>query len=158
MKQRNRNNGLKQISKSEREKIKLERTKSLLLLLKIDAKNLLERIVTRRSAYLLEFSLKRSREQFKEIFYSKYSQCKIETLQQCSTDVISSLDQFHTKVDELLWYLNHTQDMIKTADDKVIIFSKVLQRMFDTIELYINAEMTVKNNLMEKLDELHKPH
>jgi hypothetical protein len=40
-----------------------------------------------------------------------------------------ALDRFHILVDELLWYLNHTQDMVKTAEDKVTNQCRQLQRL-----------------------------
>ncbi len=43
-----------------------------LLLLKIDSKNLLDRIEQRFSEVMDDFSLKRDRSIFKEIFFSRY--------------------------------------------------------------------------------------
>lgn len=132
---------------------------STLLLLKLDAKNLLTRIVTRKEEYLMEFSLKRTREHFKEIFFNRYQDCSIQDLKWCGQEVISSLDSFYSKVDELWWYLNHTQDMIKTAEDKVSVQIKVLERLYATLELYINAETEVKeeeNNNQQDTSESEK--
>ncbi|MBF0312434.1 MAG: hypothetical protein HQK50_14285 [Oligoflexia bacterium] len=136
-----------------RDEERVKRTKSILILLKSDAKNLLNRIVNRKAEYLLEFSLKRTREHFREIFQCRYPKCRIETLKWCSPDVIISLDQFYVLVDELCWYLNHTQDMIKTAEDRVNLFCKQLQRSFGTLELYVDAEIDVQDTLLGKFKQ-----
>lgn len=111
------------------------------MLLKLDALRLFERIKLRAPEYMYEFSLKRTRDHFPDIFRNRYEQVNIRELGLCSQEVIAGLDQFYTKVDEMRWYLNHTQDMPNRVEDKLHHHIKELEKIFQTLNLYIDAEM-----------------
>lgn len=113
----------------------------MLMLLKLDALRLFERIKLRAPEYMYEFSLKRTRDHFPDIFRNRYEQVNIRELGLCSQEVIAGLDQFYTKVDEMRWYLNHTQDMPNRVEDKLHHHIKELEKIFQTLNLYIDAEM-----------------
>ncbi|MBF0299688.1 MAG: hypothetical protein HQK51_13260 [Oligoflexia bacterium] len=130
--------------------------RSILLLLKFDAKNLLDRINNRKIEYMNEFSLKRTREHFKEIFANRYQSCSINILKHCDVDVLSALNNYHTKVEEVLWYLNHTQDMSKTAEDKITIYVTALRKLYATLELYLDAAIEVQDKLIEDFNNKEK--
>ena len=101
-------------------KIKInENSQRMLMLLKLDAKRLFERAKFRAPEYLSEFSLKRTRDHFKDIFKNRYDEVAIKELMLCGPEVIVGLDHFYSKVDEIRWYLNHTQDMPNRIDDKI---------------------------------------
>ncbi len=112
-----------------------------LVLIKLDAKNLFNRIKWRAPEYLAEFSLKRTREHFKEIFYNRYEAVQIRELAFCSEEVIINLDQFYNLMDEMRWYLNHTQDMPNRVDDKISSYIRELETIYQTLDLYIEAEV-----------------
>src|SRR5690349_9065879 len=95
-----------------------EDTQRLLMLLKLDAKRLFERIKFRAPEYMYEFSLKRTRDHFPAVFKNRYDETTIKELMLCGQEVIAGLDIFYTKVDEIRWYLNHTQDMPNRVEDK----------------------------------------
>ncbi len=124
--------------KNEREMIQ-----SILLLLKMDAKNLFDRIKTRKRDYLKEFSLKRSRVHFAEIFHNRYRKVEITELKFCGPEVVVALDQFYTKAEELEWYLNHTEDMLGAVEDKVDSIIKPMQKFHETLEVYLEAQLEV---------------
>jgi hypothetical protein len=124
--------------KSKRSDLELR----FLLLFKLDAKNLFNRIYKRRHEYVEIFSLKRTRAIFKEIFEHRYSKASIEDLSHCTVEVIEALDSFYTEVDEIYWYLKHTQDMPNTIEDEVHRRINVLKRQYDMLSLYIDAELT----------------
>ncbi len=113
----------------------------MLMLLKLDALRLFERIKFRAPEYMYEFSLKRTRDHFPDVFRNRYEQVTIRELGMCSQEVIAGLDQFYTKVDEMRWYLNHTQDMPNRVEDKLHHHIKELEKHFQTLNLYIDAEM-----------------
>lgn len=113
-----------------------------ILLYKLDAQNLYDRIVTRRHEYVEIFSLKRNRAIFKEIFENRYSKSSIKDLSHCSIEVIESLNSFYTAVDEIYWYLKHTQDMPNTIEDEVHRRINALERQYQMLSLYIDAELT----------------
>ena len=118
-----------------------EESQRLLMLLKLDAQRLFERIKYRSPEYMYEFSLKRSRDHFPGVFKNRYEAATIRDLMLCSQEVIAGLDQFYTKVDEMRWYLNHTQDMPNRMEDTVHSFVRDLEKLFDTLNLYIDVEM-----------------
>ena len=123
-------------------KIKIsEDTQRMLMLLKLDARRLFERIKYRAPEYMYDFSLKRSRDHFPEIFTNRYDSVSIKDLMLCSQEVIAGLDQFYTKVDEMRWYLNHTQDMPNRVEDKIQAHIRELERLYETLNLYIDVEM-----------------
>ena len=123
-----------------------------LLLFKIDAKNLFERITTRKKEYIELFALKRTRRHFKEIFFSRYNSATIHDLAHCPVEVLESLDLFHHQVDELFWYLTHTEDMPNTIEDEIQRKSNQLERAFETLSLYIDAELSGENALSVEQD------
>jgi Mg2+ and Co2+ transporter CorA len=123
-------------------KIKIsEETQRMLMLLKLDAKRLFERIKYRSPEYMYEFSLKRSRDHFPAVFNNRYESSTIRDLMLCGQEVIAGLDQFYSLVDEMRWYLNHTQDMPNRMEDKVHSYVRELEKLFDTLNLYIDVEM-----------------
>lgn len=113
----------------------------MLMLLKLDALRLFERIKFRAPEYMYEFSLKRTRDHFPEIFKNRYDDVTIKELMFCGQEVIAGLDQFYTKVDEMRWYLNHTQDMPNRVEDKLHSHIRDLEKHYQTLNLYIDAEM-----------------
>lgn len=138
-----------------------EESQRVLVLLKLDAKRVFERIRDRRAEYMYIFSVKRTREHFKAIFYSRYFDVPISQLVHCGQEVIVGLDQFYSLVEELRWYLNHTEDMPSTVEDKVNSFVKRLATVYDLLNLYINAELEIgeapednfsKQELLESID------
>lgn len=123
-------------------KIKIsEETQRMLMLLKLDAKRLFERIKYRSPEYMYEFSLKRSRDHFPAVFTNRYETTTIRDLMLCGQEVIAGLDQFYSLVDEMRWYLNHTQDMPNRMEDKVHSYARELEKLFETLNLYIDVEM-----------------
>jgi Mg2+ and Co2+ transporter CorA len=123
-------------------KIKIsEETQRMLMLLKLDAKRLFERIKYRSPEYMYEFSLKRSRDHFPAVFNNRYESSTIRDLMLCGQEVIAGLDQFYSLVDEMRWYLNHTQDMPNRMEDKVHFYVRELEKFFETLNLYIDVEM-----------------
>jgi hypothetical protein len=115
----------------------------LLVLLKLDAQRLFERIKYRAPEYLNVLSLKRTREHFKDVFKSRYFEMALTDLKKCSEEVIIGLDQFYSKVDNLHWYLNHTQDMPMMISDRVYAAIKELEGLYQTLTLYIDAELGI---------------
>jgi uncharacterized coiled-coil DUF342 family protein len=123
-------------------KIKIsESTQRMLMLLKLDAQRVFERIKYRAPEYMYEFSLKRSRDHFPEVFKNRYETTSIKELMLCGQEVLAGLDQFYTKVDEMRWYLNHTQDMPNRVEDKIGSHIRELEKLFSTLNLYIDVEM-----------------
>ncbi|MFA6238804.1 MAG: hypothetical protein WC635_15820 [Bacteriovorax sp.] len=118
-----------------------ENTQRMLMLLKLDARRLFERIKYRAPEYMYEFSLKRSRDHFPAIFVNRYDSVSIKDLLLCGQEVLAGLDQFYTKVDEMRWYLNHTQDMPNRVEDKVGSHIRELEKLYNTLDLFIDVEM-----------------
>lgn len=113
----------------------------ILLLLKLDAQRLFERIKLRAADYLLDFSLKRTREHLGDVFKSRYPEVKIEELKFCSEEVILNLDHFYHRVDELKWYLYHTEDMPTNVENCVRRDIGKLETSYHALNLYLEAEL-----------------
>lgn len=129
-----------------------EATQRVLLLLKLDANNLFKRVKNRKSEYLEIFALRRTRDHFPKIFDNRYESTTIEDLSHCGTDLITSLDQFYTHVEEMSWYLYQTQDMPNTVEDfidrKIIRLEKVLA----TLNLFLDAELGFETEALKSTE------
>lgn len=124
----------------------------MLMLLKLDAKRLFERVKYRAPEYMSEFSLKRTRDHFKEIFTNRYDTANIKELMLCGPEVIVGLDQYYSKIDEMRWYLNHTQDMPNRVDDKIHAHIRELETFFETLNLYIDVELGLITEAQNEID------
>ncbi len=120
-----------------------EETQRILVLLKLDSKRLFERIKDREIEYIAIFSIKRTREHFKDIFRNRYRDIPIEDLKKCGQEVIVGLDNFYSLVEEMQWYLNHTENMPSTVEDHVKVYIKKLSQLYETLSLYIDAELGI---------------
>ena len=118
-----------------------EKDQRYMLLFKMDSTNLFERISSRQHEYIEIFSLKRSRSVFRDIFENRYSKASVFDLSHCPAEVLEALDQFYTRVDELYWYLKHTQDMPNTIEDEVSRRVGRLGKLYDQLALFIDAEL-----------------
>lgn len=125
-----------------------QNSERLLMLLKLDAKRLFERVKYRAPEYVAEFSLKRTRDHFPEIFKNRYDETNIRELMLCGPEVIVGLDQFYSKIDEMRWYVNHTQDMPSKVEDKIYSHIRELETFFETLNLYIDVEMGIANEVV----------
>ncbi|MGE3609071.1 MAG: hypothetical protein AB7I27_05745 [Bacteriovoracaceae bacterium] len=120
-----------------------ESTQRVLLLLKLDANNLFNRIKGRKTEYLEIFALRRTRDHFPKIFDNRYDGTTIMDLSHCSSDLITVLDQFYTLVDETNWYLFQTQDMPNTVEDFIDRKIARLEKLLATLNLFLDAELGV---------------
>ena len=129
-----------------------ESTQRILLLLKIDANNLFNRIKSRKNEYLEIFALRRTREHFPMIFKNRYESTSLDHLTHCSTELITTIDLYYTHVDEMNWYLFHTEDMPNTVED--FIHRKIIkmEKLLSTLNLYLDAELGIDNNQNEVAD------
>lgn len=126
-----------------------ETAQRLLTLIKLDAKRLYERIRYRAPEYLFIFSSKRTREHFKEVFKNRYKDVRIEDLKMVGQEVIIALDEFYSLVDEIHWYVNSTEDMPGTVDDKVNKWIVKLTPVYQKLCLYIDADLGTQSEEVE---------
>ena len=96
-----------------------EDQQKILVILKLDAGHVFDRIKNRMDEYLRTFAVKRTRIHFKDIFSNRYKQVNVDDLKDCSEEVIIALDKYYSKVDDLFWYLNHTEDLTNFVRDKL---------------------------------------
>lgn len=118
-----------------------EMTQRFLTLLKVDSFNLMNRIIERQEEYLNDFSLKRDRAIFAEIFFNRYGTTSMNDLAQLPTEIIELANDFYSQVDNLKWYLMHTQDMPNTIEEEIQRQTVSLKKKQDNLLLYINVEL-----------------
>lgn len=124
----------------------------ILIILKLDARGLYERIKEREREYVSIFAQKRTREHFPAVFKTRYDGTALADLKLCSEDVIISLDQFHRVVDEMRWYLMITEDMPATVTDKLESMIHDLIESYDALMLIIDAELAISPKREETLE------
>lgn len=130
-----------------------ETTQRVLLLLKIDANNVFKRIKSRKSEYLEIFALRRTREHFPMIFNNRYKDTSLENLMSCSTELITTLDQYYTPVEEMSWYLFQTEDMPNTVEDYIDRKIARMEKLLATLNLYLDAELGIQGQELAPMDE-----
>lgn len=130
-----------------------ELTQRVLMLLKLDANNVFKRIKTRKSEYLEIFALRRTREHFPMIFDNRYEDTTMENLIHCSTELITTLDQFYTPVEEMKWYLFQTEDMPNTVEDFIDRKIRKMEKLLATLNLYLDAELGIENDEPVNMDQ-----
>lgn len=113
---------------------------SLLVLLRLDATNLMTKIKERNIEFISEFSLKRTREHFKDIFFTRYFDLSAKDLIIFSEDLIVSMHEFYTEAENLKWYLNHTQDMTVQVTENVDHKIKNLEKYYNKLLLFFEGE------------------
>ncbi len=117
-----------------------EQTQRVLLLLKLDAQHLYERVQLRAPEYMLIFSMKRTKDHFKEIFRYRYPEATLSELKLLSSELIIALDEFYTSIEHIQWHLTYTEDMPKTVEDWLYRHLAKLEKKYFNLEMYINAE------------------
>lgn len=127
-----------------------EESQRILLLIKLDATSLYDRITTRESEYLTLFALKRTREHFPEIFNNRYQDLGINDLKHCAQETIIAVDAFYNFIEKMYWYLKITEDMPNTVEDKLFQDIKSLKKLYERLCLYIDADL---NPYQGKLQE-----
>ena len=125
----------------------------ILLLIKLDSERLFDRIVDRFDEYMQTFSMKRIRTHFRDIFFSRYSSLQISDLKKFSSELIVALDTFYTEVNKYEWYLNHTEDMPSAARDQSERHIRNIKINYDTLKLYIEAELDIQKKFQELKSE-----
>lgn len=120
-----------------------EATQRVLVLLKIDANNVFKRIKDRKTEYLEIFALRRTREHFPKIFDNRYEGTTIMDLAHCSTELITTLDQYYTLVEEMSWYLFQTEDMPNTVEDYINRKIAKMGKLLATLNLFLDAELGI---------------
>lgn len=130
-----------------------ETTQRVLMLLKIDANNVFKRIKSRKSEYLEIFALRRTREHFPMIFNNRYKDTSLENLMSCSTELITTLDQYYTPVEEMSWYLFQTEDMPNTVEDYIDRKIARMEKLLATLNLYLDAELGIQSQESGSMDE-----
>lgn len=123
-----------------------EEVRKILLLLKLDSQRLFERIKSKRSDYLGVFAIKRIRTHFGEVFDNRYSEMSLEELKHCSEETLILLDKFYHHVEEILWYLNHTEDMPATVEDRVKHQISELEGFYEGLRIHLEAELEAVDN------------
>jgi hypothetical protein len=132
---------------------KSEEAQRILVLLKLDANGVFNRIKSRKTEYLEIFALRRTREHFPKIFKSRYWTIGMDDLANCGTDLIATLDQFYTFVDELDWYLYQTEDMPNTVENYVDRKIRQLEKLLASLNLFLDAELGIHGHTEEVLSE-----
>jgi hypothetical protein len=129
-----------------------ELTRRYLILFKLDAEALYDRVVRRKREYLEIFALKRKRDHFDVVFYSKYWHSTFSDLVHCSEEAISTMDKFYRGIEELKWYLDHTDDMPNTIDDELDRRFKKIKETYEMLSLYLDADLGVEHDQSQKFE------
>lgn len=113
---------------------------SLLYLIKIDAELLMKKIIDRREEYLMILSLKRTRDHFSDIFYTKFHGLSLGELKDYSQKFNTALFDFHEQANELKWYLMHSEDQPSAMNNTVSLLLKKLNKSYGTLNFHLSSE------------------
>lgn len=112
----------------------------LLILLTLDSKDLYNRITVRKVEYLEILSLRRTRDHFKKIFFSRFPELTFQDLKILSDDLILALHAFYDHIEKMAWYFYATKDMPSAIEERCEKFIKVLSTQYATLTLYLEGE------------------
>ena len=87
------------------------------------------------------------------IFNNRYESTSLENLVHCSTELITTLDQFYIPVEEMKWYLFKTEDMPNTVEDFIDRKIRKMEKLLATLNLYLDAELGIQSDEPIKMDE-----
>lgn len=113
----------------------------IMLLIKLDAHSLFNRIKSRKIEYMNVFAAKRTRDHFAPIFFSRYPDVGFTELMLCPEECIISIDTFYNKVEEIYWFLLCTEDMPNTVEGTVDRYIIELEKVYDLMNTYIHVEL-----------------
>lgn len=116
----------------------------MLVIIRLDAQRVFERIKYREAEYMHYFSAKRTRDHFISIFKNRFDSFTVENLLHCGEEVIVGIDQFYSKVDELRWYLMVTEDMPGKVQEYVSASIRDIEEAYNLLQLYISVELGLK--------------
>ena len=120
-------------------------------MLKLNANRVFERVKLRMPEYLDDFTMKRTRKHFPEVFQHKFDGVQLETLAKAETETIIALESYFNKIDDLKWYMDHTDEMPNTVEDRLQHELKELSKLLETLNLYLDAELGIaEENEMEE--------
>ena len=120
-----------------------EESQKVLILLKLDSQHLFDRIKNRMNEYLRTFEVKRTRVHFKDIFRNRYNEIHVDDLKECSSEVIVALDKYYSRVDDMSWYLNHTEDLPNLVRDNLHVGIRDLEKSLSILNLHIDANLRI---------------
>jgi hypothetical protein len=86
------------------------------------------------------------------IFNNRYQETSLEHLCHCSTELITTLDQFYTPVEEMKWYLFKTEDMPNTVEDFVDRKIRKMEKLLATLNIYLDAELGIQGLETNEID------
>ncbi|MBT3235994.1 MAG: hypothetical protein HN353_08590 [Bdellovibrionales bacterium] len=114
----------------------------ILVVIKLDADRLFERISERYPEYIGIYSLKRTRDHFSRIFDNRFSQLEIRELAVIAPELNVALDNFYSLSEQMNWYLYTTEDLPQAMSDRVLRYISELKSMLETINIHIEAELS----------------
>lgn len=87
------------------------------------------------------------------IFNNRYKDTSLQNLMSCSTELITTLDQFYTPVEEMSWYLFQTEDMPNTVEDYIDRKIARMEKLLATLNLYLDAELGIQSQDSGTMDQ-----
>jgi len=129
--------------------VEIKRLKSILNLIRIDAERLYIRIKERRNEYLRIFSAERTRSQFHEIFRFRFYEIPSHDLLQISEETYTSIEDFFNTIENLSWYLNHTQELPGTVAETVDRYISSIDNKYVLLQSYLKAEYSTYEDNFE---------
>jgi leucyl-tRNA synthetase len=98
----------------------MSREQDLLLnFILIDARRVLERIENWKKDYINLFTQTRSKAHFDKIFASRFNDIPVEQILKFDESKQKQLFKFYHHLEDLYWYLIHTDDMPATLEDQI---------------------------------------
>lgn len=96
-----------------------ERTERLRRLMGLEVRRILRRLQEREAQLVELWSKHRAREPFVDTLFARWATAGVTELTLLSPEAIGPLSAFHDAVDDLRFYLRHTDDMPTTLGDRL---------------------------------------
>ena len=91
----------------------------VLEVVKDDIDNLMHRLNNHFDDYMRVFTQKRTRDHFKDVFFSRFREVSISDLIKLEGDILREVNTFYFHVNEVYWYIKVTEDMPSMVENKM---------------------------------------
>lgn len=116
-----------------------------LMLVQQDLQELINRLNNRMDEALRLFGQKRSRDHFEHVFFNRYKEFSISTLQDLDEEVYPRIVSIYEEVDETYWYLMSTEDMPSLVRNNIDSSLKNINKHFSEVIGIFTSELEVEN-------------
>ena len=111
------------------------------MLIQYDLQEVVGRLNSRMEEALRLFGQKRTRDHFKGIFFSRYKEFSVQTIQDLDEEIYPQIISIYEEIDSTYWYLMSTEDMPSMVKTNINSSLKNINKKFSNIIDYFVSDL-----------------